>query len=68
VPKFPFIVARLFWGIGLDIRTRRTVPNHQEQLATVFRHNSTERGMLVFNITGLDAIRYGIVYFGVSKG
>ncbi|GAP87902.1 hypothetical protein SAMD00023353_1601020 [Rosellinia necatrix] len=66
VCEFPFIAACLLQGVGFDAHTGRTAPALLEPLATVYRDSSTEWGMVVVDITDLDAIRYGIVGFAVS--
>lgn len=67
VREFPFIAACLLQGVGFDAQMGRTQPARPEPLATVYRDTSIEWGMVVVDITELEAIRYGIVGFGVSK-
>ncbi|OTB00314.1 hypothetical protein M426DRAFT_15557 [Hypoxylon sp. CI-4A] len=67
VREFPFIQACLLQGVGFDPQTGRTQPVRPEPLATVYRDNSIEWGMVIVDITQLKAVRYGIVGFAVSK-
>ncbi|KAI1172445.1 hypothetical protein F4777DRAFT_514149 [Nemania sp. FL0916] len=64
--EFPFIAACLLQGVGFTPRIGRTAPVSLEPLATVYRDDSIEWGMVVLDITDLDAVRYGIVGFTVS--
>ena len=66
VREFPFIAACLIQGVGFYAREGRTSAARPEPLGTVYRDTSIEWGMVVVDITNLDAVRYGIVGFGVS--
>jgi hypothetical protein len=66
VPEFPFITACLLQGVGFDARAGRTRPARPQPLGTVYRDTSLEWGMVVFDITELEAVRYGIVGFTVT--
>lgn len=67
VHEFPFTATCLLQGVGFDAQLGRTQPVRPEPLATVYRDTSIEWGMVVVDITELDAVRYGIVGFAVSK-
>ena len=67
VPEFPFIAACLLHGVGFDARTGMTRPARPQPLGTVYRDTSLEWGMVVIDITELEAIRYGIVGFTVTS-
>ncbi|KAI0418913.1 hypothetical protein F5X98DRAFT_336684 [Xylaria grammica] len=67
VCEFPFISTCLLQGVGFDAHTGRTARTLPEPLATVYRDTSPEWGMVVVDITELDAVRYGIVGFPVSQ-
>ncbi|KAI1412125.1 hypothetical protein F5Y13DRAFT_47659 [Hypoxylon sp. FL1857] len=67
VREFPFIQACLLQGVGFDPQLGRTQRARPEPLATVYRDTSLEWGMVVVDITELDAIRYGIVGFAVGR-
>ncbi|KAI1846166.1 hypothetical protein JX266_007691 [Neoarthrinium moseri] len=63
---FPFISAALLQGVALDPARGRSAPNRPEPLGTVYRDTDIEWGMVVFDITDLNAVRYGIVGFTVG--
>ncbi|ETS73704.1 hypothetical protein PFICI_14650 [Pestalotiopsis fici W106-1] len=66
VAQFPFIYASLLQGVALDPLSGRNAPHRPEPLATVYRDTDIEWGMVVFDITDLSAVRYGIVGFAVA--
>ncbi|KAH8161272.1 hypothetical protein CIB48_g6975 [Xylaria polymorpha] len=66
VPEFPFISACLLQGVAFNPQVGRTAPTRPEPLATVYRDTSVEWGMVVVDITNLNAVCYGIVGFSVS--
>lgn len=65
--EFPFIAACLLQGVGFDAQEGFTSAAHPEPLGTVYRDTSIEWGMVVVDITNLDAVRYGIVGFPVGQ-
>lgn len=66
VPEFPFITTCLLQGVGFNARAGRTRPARPQPLGTVYRDTSAEWGMVVFDITKLEVVRYGIVGFSVK--
>lgn len=66
VSPFPFITASLLQGVGFRPPGGRSAPNRPEPLATVYRDTDIEWGMVVFDITDLNMVRYGIVGFSVG--
>jgi len=64
--EFPFIMACLLQGVGFDTQKGVSRAAQPEPLSTVYRDTSIEWGMVVVDITKLDAVRYGIVGFGVG--
>ncbi len=66
--EFPFIAACLLHGVGFDARTGMTRLARPQPLGTVYyRDTSLKWGMVVIDITELEAIRYGIVGFTVTS-
>jgi hypothetical protein len=66
VREFPFIAACLLQGVGFDAQAGITHVACPEPLGTVYRDSCIAWGMVVVDITELDAVRYGIVGFGVG--
>ncbi|KAI1360865.1 hypothetical protein F5Y08DRAFT_348406 [Xylaria arbuscula] len=66
IPEFPFIATCLVQGVGFSPQTRRTAAILLEPLGTVYRDDSVEWGMVIIDITQLEAVRYGIVGFTVD--
>ncbi|OBT44925.1 hypothetical protein VE00_04767 [Pseudogymnoascus sp. WSF 3629] len=66
VREFPFISACLLHGVAFDTEQQLARPAFPEPLGTVYRDTSIEWGMVVVDITNLDAISYGIVGFRVG--
>lgn len=66
VREFPFISACLLQGVAFDTEQELARPAFPEPLGTVYRDTSIEWGMVVIDITNLDAISYGIVGFRVG--
>ncbi|KAF2993710.1 hypothetical protein E8E14_002011 [Neopestalotiopsis sp. 37M] len=66
VAQFPFISASLLQGVAFDPGNGRSAPHRPEPLATVYRDDDIEWGMVVFDITDPKAVRYGIVGFAVA--
>ncbi|OBT85729.1 hypothetical protein VE02_05221 [Pseudogymnoascus sp. 03VT05] len=66
VREFPFISACLLQGVAFDAQQELARPAFPEPLGTVYRDTSIEWGMVVVDITNLDAVSYGIVGFGVG--
>ena len=64
--EFPLIAACLLQGIGFEVRQGVTRVALPEPLGTVYRDTSIEWGMVVVDITQLNAVRYGIV--GLALG
>lgn len=67
VPEFPFIAACLLQGVGFDPQSGRTCRTLLEPLGTVYRDSSLEWGMVVVDITDINAVAYGIVGFPVHR-
>ncbi|KAI0810213.1 hypothetical protein GGR55DRAFT_129707 [Xylaria sp. FL0064] len=67
VSEFPFIAACLLQSVAFDAQSGRTCRTLPEPLGTVYRDSSLEWGMVVVDITDLDAVRYGIVGFPVHR-
>ena len=63
VHAFPFITTCLMQGVGLDSKHWDVHAARPEPLGTVYRDSSGEWGMVVIDISNLDAVRYGIVGF-----
>lgn len=63
VREFPFIAACLLQGVGFDAQQGLTHVAYPEPLGTVYRDTSPVWGMVVVDITNLDAVGYGIVGF-----
>jgi hypothetical protein len=67
VPESPFIAACLLQGVGFDAQSGRTCRTLLEPLGTVYRDSSLDWGMVVVDITDINAVRYGIVGFPVRR-
>lgn len=67
VHEFPFIAACLLQGVAFDAPSGRTCRTLLEPLGTVYRDSSLEWGMVVVDITDINAVRYGIVGFPVHR-
>lgn len=65
--EFPFTTACLLNGVGFDAQQGVSNTAQPEPLGTVYRDTSIEWGMVVIDITKLDAIHYGIVGFNVGR-
>jgi hypothetical protein len=63
VRPFPFIAACLLQGVGFHAHEGFTNLAYPESLGVVYRDTSAEWGMVVVDITNLEAVRYGIVGF-----
>ncbi|PVH75070.1 hypothetical protein DL98DRAFT_575225 [Cadophora sp. DSE1049] len=63
VREFPFITACLLQGVAFDPQESFCVQVTPQPLGTVYRDTSIEYGMVVIDITELNAVRYGIVGF-----
>lgn len=63
VREFPFITACLLQGVAFDPQESVCVQATPQPLGTVYRDTSIEYGMVVVDITELNAVRYGIVGF-----
>ncbi|KFZ02230.1 hypothetical protein V500_00338 [Pseudogymnoascus sp. VKM F-4518 (FW-2643)] len=66
VREFPFISACLLQGVAFNTQQELAHPAFPEPLGTVYRDTSIEWGMVVVDITNLDAVSYGIVGFSVG--
>ncbi|KFY05267.1 hypothetical protein O988_00130 [Pseudogymnoascus sp. VKM F-3808] len=66
VREFPFISACLLQGVAFNTQQCYAHPAFPEPLGTVYRDTSIEWGMVVIDITNLDAVSYGIVGFSVG--
>ena len=66
VREFPFISACLLQGVAFNTQQDFAHPAFPEPLGTVYRDTSIEWGMVVIDITNLDAVSYGIVGFSVG--
>ncbi|KAI1118226.1 hypothetical protein F5Y14DRAFT_399676 [Nemania sp. NC0429] len=62
--EFPFISTCL--RMGLSRRGTRLGDIQEQPLGTVFRDDRLEYGMVVFDISDLDQVRYGIVGFEIN--
>ncbi|KAI1385352.1 uncharacterized protein F4822DRAFT_412827 [Hypoxylon trugodes] len=60
IPEFPFISTCLLLASGRPFTT------HPQPLGAVFRDESPFYGMVVFDISRLDEVRYGIVAFSAQ--
>ncbi|KAH8586863.1 hypothetical protein B0O99DRAFT_695071 [Bisporella sp. PMI_857] len=67
VREFPFTAACLLQGVSFDALEGLTREAFPETLSTVYRDTSSEWGMVVIDITDLDAVRYGIVSFASAQ-
>ncbi|KAI0424111.1 hypothetical protein F5Y09DRAFT_325339 [Xylaria sp. FL1042] len=67
VSEFPFIADCLLQSVAFDAESGRTCRTLLEPLGTVYRDSSLEWGMVVVDITDLNAVRYGIVGFPVHR-
>ena len=65
--EFPFIAAYLLQGVGFDAQKGVSNAAQLEPLGTVYHDTSIEWRMVVVDITQLDAVRYGMVGFGVGR-
>jgi hypothetical protein len=66
VREFPFITTCLLQGVAFDAREGHCYRASPEPLGTVYRDTSVEWGMVVFDITELYEVRYGIVGFAAA--
>lgn len=62
-PEFPFIAACLVLGIGFNAESGTSRRVRPEPLNTVYWDSSIEWGAVVFDITDLTNVRYGIIGF-----